>query len=235
MDPVGRSTGAALVTGAAGGIGSAVVARLARELPVIATDLEAPNAEGAEASFALDVTDAGAWREVVDRVDREFQGVRVLANVAGQLVTGGAEQLSEEDWRRCWDANATGVYLGMRAVVPSMSQLDGGAIVNLSSVAGSVGYPSAFAYVAAKWAITGMSRAAALEFADRGIRVTSVHPGPVDTPMARNADLTEIPMGRKASPEEVADLVAFLASDSARSCTGSEYLIDGGMTAGLRR
>ncbi len=133
--------------------------------------------------------------------------------------------------------NQLGVFLGMKAVVPLMERSGGGAIVNISSVAGLRGSPGAFAYSATKWAVRGMTKAAAIDLAPRGIRVNSIHPGTIDTPMldVRTAEqnarrLEAVPMKRRGTPEEVADLALFLLSDESRYITGAEVAIDGGAT-----
>ncbi len=133
--------------------------------------------------------------------------------------------------------NQLGPFLGMKAVVPLMEQSGGGAIVNISSVAGLRGSPGAIAYSATKWALRGMTKAAAVDLASRGIRVNSIHPGPIDTPMldVRTPEQNErrlqlVPMHRRGTPEEVADLVLFLVSDESSYITGAEVAIDGGAT-----
>ena len=145
--------------------------------------------------------------------------------------------LSLEAFQRVVSINQTGVFLGMRAVLPAMVHGGSGSIVNVSSVLGLMGVPSSLAYAATKFSVTGMTKVAAVELAAYGIRVNSVHPGVIETPMAKGAtpgssSLLDIPLGRIGQPEEVARLVLFLASGDSSYCTGAEFVIDGGLTAG---
>jgi 3alpha(or 20beta)-hydroxysteroid dehydrogenase len=229
----------AIVTGASGGLGAAAVTLLAAEgARVMATDIDpniirlaAPNVVGIE----HDVTQASSWASVVAACEREFGPVSVLVNNAGIVHKQLAIETTEAEYRRVIDVNQVGVWLGMTAVVPSM-RTGGGSIVNISSTAGLVGLPGIMSYVAAKWAVRGMTKAAAQEFAEYGIRVNSVHPGVIDTVM--NADraadplIAAQPIKRYGTPEEVARMVVFLASDEASYSTGSEFVVDGGFTSG---
>jgi 3alpha(or 20beta)-hydroxysteroid dehydrogenase len=144
--------------------------------------------------------------------------------------------MDEAAFRRLLDVNTVGVFLGMRAVVPSMQARGGGSIVNLSSVAGLVGNPHSIGYAASKWAVRGMTKSAAVDLARHGIRVNSVHPGVIRTPMSASVDPAKTsgspPLGRLGDPGEVANLILFLASDESSYTTGAEHVVDGGITAG---
>lgn len=186
-----------------------------------------------------DVTDEARWAEVVASVISGNGKIDVLVNNAGIYTTKVLTATSTDVWNRTVAVNQTGVFFGMRAVAPHMIEQKGGSIINISSIAGLRGSSAAFAYGATKWAVRGMTRSAAKELAPHGVRVNSIHPGIIDTPMLRALDDVEarenvrrrIPMGHEAGPEEVAKLVLYLASDDSRYSTGSEFIIDGGMTA----
>lgn len=244
----------AIVTGAARGQGAADAARMAAEgARVVLTDVLTDegeqaaaniNAEHPESAAFLphDVTSEERWREVVGETVERFGGVHVLVNNAGVASFGPIATMSEHEYRAVIDVNQVAVFLGMQAVVGPMSDTVkrtglGGSIVNISSVEGMVGTPGIVAYVASKWAVRGMTKTAALEFGPLGIRVNSVHPGLVDTEMIRpavEAGLVEgwaasLPVPRMATADEIAGLVAYLASEESGYCTGAEFVIDGGM------
>lgn len=247
---MGRLTGKiALITGAARGMGESHARGFIKEgAKVILTDLSeaagrALAAElGANAIFIRhDVTDATSWAEVVEQAEAAFGDINVLVNNAGILgPVADTLALTEDEYLNVCKVNQHSVFLGMRAVIPSMLRAGIGSIVNISSIAGiaaNYGFPSA-AYVASKFAVRGMSKATAIEYAPKNIRVNSVHPGFIQTPMMVEATdenggdaTTLIPLGRIASPAEVSNLVLFLASDEASYITGSEYVVDAGMLA----
>lgn len=191
---------------------------------------------GEAASFAhLDVTDPHAWAAAVALAEENYGPVSVLVNNAGVLAQGPLVDGSPEEFRRVLDINLTGVYLGMRATVPSMRKAGGGSIVNISSTAGLIGYAYLGAYVASKWGVRGLTKAAALELGPDNIRVNSIHPGPIRTPMTAEIgdDVAEgQPIARFGEPEEVTRMVCFLASDDASYSTGSEFVVDGGQITG---
>jgi 3alpha(or 20beta)-hydroxysteroid dehydrogenase len=244
----------ALISGAAGGQG-AVEAKLfaAEGATVVLADVahdagEALAAElragGAAALYVpLDVRDEGAWREAIRRVREAFGALHVLVNNAGVVSRVGIMDASEDEWRRVMDINLTGPLYGMRAAAPLMRDSGGGAIVNISSTAGLLGYAGA-AYVASKWGLRGLTKTAAMEFVDWGIRVNSVHPAQVvgtsiagnAAPAYREVTARVIPLGRGARPEEIAQVVLFLASDESSYVTGTEIAVDGGYSSfGLPR
>ncbi len=232
----------AVITGAARGQGAAEARRFAAEgATVVLTDvrdeLGAQTAAdiGARASYlSLDVTDDGQWKDVVQHATAEFGRIDVLVNNAGIFELGGIDT-PLGDWNRVIAVNQTGVFLGMQAVAPIMREQGSGSIINISSVAALMGSPMAMAYTASKWAVRGMTKGAALELAPFGVRANSVHPGMIETPMldvlgdSRETVLARVPMGRYAEPDEVAELVLFLASDESAYCTGHEFVVDGGM------
>jgi 3alpha(or 20beta)-hydroxysteroid dehydrogenase len=189
----------------------------------------------------LDVTSEESWASAVAVATAEFGGLHVLVNNAGIWQVMPLALCSAEDFMRVVEVNQLGVFLGMKSVIPAMSQ-SGGSIVNISSIAGMVGAVAQVAYGASKWAVRGMTKTAAIELAQIGIRVNSVHPGLIQTPMLQTvldygveADqlTTAIPQGRLGNAEDVANMVLFLASDESGHCTGSEFIVDGGMTAGF--
>ena len=159
----------------------------------------------------------------------------MLVNNAGIVVFGPLDALSPDaDWQRTIDINLTGVFLGMRAVIPSMRQANGGAIVNISSTAGLQGYANLGAYVASKWGVRGLTKTAALELGPWNIRVNSIHPGPIRTPMIDGLDLDSVagqPIARVGEPEEVTAMLLFILQEATYS-TGHEFVIDGGTIVG---
>jgi 3alpha(or 20beta)-hydroxysteroid dehydrogenase len=180
----------------------------------------------------LDVTSREQWREAVATAERFFGPVSILVNNAGVLAIDPIESMTEEAYRRVIDVNQVGTFLGMQAVIPSMRRAAGGSIVNISSTAGFAGAKHMVAYVASKFAVRGMTKVAALELGPDKIRVNSVHPGGVATPMVKNFGApAHIPIPRLADPSELAQLVLFLASDASSYCTGSEFVADGGYLA----
>ena len=237
----------ALVTGGARGIGEAVVRRAARVgATVVVADVldEAGRAVAASlgdaAAFVhLDVADEMSWHAVAVVLDERFGGVDVLVNNAGVLFTASIADTAVDDYLRLVSVNQLGCFLGLRTAAPLMAARGGGAIVNLSSALGMVGMSGMVAYTATKFAIRGMTKAAAVELGPMGIRVNSVHPTGVITPMSDPArfgrgdrDVSRIPLRRLAEVDEIAQLVTFLASDASSYCTGSEFVIDGGVLAG---
>ncbi|MFD7008559.1 SDR family NAD(P)-dependent oxidoreductase [Rhodococcus jostii] len=226
----------AIVTGAAGGIGKAIVASLAQEdWSVVAADIERPTVSirGVK-SVALDVSSAQAWESAVADVASSYGSIDVLVNCAGVVSRGPLTDVSDAEWDRVIAVNQSGTFFGIRAVAPVMKRAMSGSIVNVSSTAGLTSYSGAIAYVASKWAVRGITKAAALELGEFGIRVNSVHPGGVDTPMSRRLGPKQ-PINRLGRPEEIAELVRFLAGPHSSYCTGAEFTADGGATAGQYR
>lgn len=229
----------ALVTGAGRGLGAAIAAGLAaRGARVVVVDLDETAAKGTAEQIGraatyrrLDVRDAADWRATVTATLEEAGSLDVLVNNAGVYRKAPIEDWSDEDIALVLDVNLLGTILGVREASRSMA--DGGAIVNISSTAGLSGHRHALPYSATKFAVRGVTRSAALELADRGIRVNAVCPGAIATSMLDPSltDWSHLPLGRPADPSEVADLVAFLASSAAAYCTGGEYTVDGGISA----
>lgn len=237
----------AIVTGGASGIGAAVARRLASEGAAVAvSDLDGDAAGDVAKGLAKDggraigvagnVADEEAVRALVDRTVAEFGGLDVMVNNAGvgEQPTP-LEEKSAADWRRVIDINLTGMFFGVKHAARVMKVRGlGGAIINMASVLGLVGFNGAPAYTAAKHGIVGLTRAAALELAPSRIRVVTVNPAFIRTPLIagiENAVLPLHPIGRLGDPEEVAGLVAYLGSDEAAFLTGAPYLVDGGYTA----
>ena len=188
-----------------------------------------------------DVTKEDDWNAVVAETVAAFGQIDILVNNAGIFERGSVLDTSQKDFQRTIDINVTGVFLGMKAVAPHMVQRKAGSIINISSVAGLDGTPGFLAYGASKWAVRGMTKGVAKELAPFGVRVNSIHPGIIDTPMlqtfeeagegVREAVRTRIPLGYEAEPIHVARLALYLASDESSYSTGSEFICDGGWSA----
>jgi len=237
----------ALITAAAAGIGRATALAFAREgARVIATDIDAANlralsdANSAITAELLDVTDDAA----IEVLCRRYPRIDVLVNAAGFVHNGTILDCSENDWSKSMTVNLTGMMRVIRAWLPGMLANGGGSIINVASVASSVrGVPSRFAYSAAKAGVIGLTKSVAADFVTRGIRCNAICPGTIDTPSlgqrlrdlgdeetARKAFISRQPMGRLGSPEEVAALAVYLASDESAFTTGALHVIDGGWT-----
>jgi 3alpha(or 20beta)-hydroxysteroid dehydrogenase len=247
---MGRLKGkVALITGAARGQGAAAARRFVAEgARVVIADINDEDGKkladelGDAAYFRhLDVSSEDDWAAAVTEVGAQFGPVTVLVNNAGILHFAPLADTTLADYERVVRVNQIGTFLGMRAVVPDMIAAGGGSIVNTSSIEGLAAAPMLVAYTASKFAIRGMTKAAALELGDKGIRVNSVHPGMIDTQMLPTAlggiavDLSRVgrklPLRRVGRAEEIANLVVFLASDESSYCTGAEFVADGGATA----
>jgi NAD(P)-dependent dehydrogenase (short-subunit alcohol dehydrogenase family) len=195
------------------------------------------NANGGKAqAYNLDVSDLQGWKTTVANIESWAGHIGILVNNAGIILRTGVSETAEENWRKLLDINLTGAFLGIKTVVPSMKNAGGGAIVNISSVAGLSGYYDV-AYSASKWGLRGLTKSAALEFASENIRVNAVCPGVIVTPLNENASHLEpfrrmTPLGRHGTLEEAARLVLFLASDECGFVTGEEIALDGGLSAG---
>jgi len=189
--------------------------------------------------FEHDVTDRAAWEIITKEIMAEQGQIDILVNNAGVFRIAGLEATDDALWDTMMAINQTGVFLGMQIVIPHMAENGGGSVINISSIAGLRGAGTAFAYSASKWAVRGMTKSAAQEYASAQVRVNSIHPGIIDTPMAHefvNAGVLEqvearIPIGHMAQASDVANLALFLASDESSYCTGSEFIVDGGFTA----
>ena len=237
----------ALVTGGASGIGKATAKRIASEGgAVVIADLqdeaaaavvaEIEQAGGAAAYVHLDVTDEEGWAKAVEFAVDTFGGLDVLVNNAGIGDTEPIEVTTKDTWDKVVAVTQTSVFLGTKAAAEALKKSGHGAVVNVSSMYGIVGSGVSPAYHAAKGAVRLLTKTTALGWAASGVRVNSVHPGYIDTPILGDTDrdllVGATPMGRLGRPEEIAATIAFLASDDASFATGAEFVIDGGYTAG---
>jgi 3alpha(or 20beta)-hydroxysteroid dehydrogenase len=236
----------ALITGAARGQGKAEATRFVQEgARVLVADVLGDEARAmadslgdAATHVTLDVSSESSWAAAIEAAHTQFGGLDVLVNNAGILHFAPITGTSLADYRRVIDVNQVGVFLGIRAAAKHMR--DGGSIINVSSIEGLFGMPGLIAYGASKFAVRGMTKVAALELAHRGIRVNSIHPGIIDTPMIDRPDvqavlptiLAGVPLRRAGDPNEVAALTVYLASDASSYSTGAEFVVDGGLTAG---
>jgi 3alpha(or 20beta)-hydroxysteroid dehydrogenase len=243
MGREGRVTGkVALISGGARGMGAshaqALVSEGARVVigDILDDDGHAVAEKLGEAAYFvhLDVADPDQWDRAVDASVNRFGRLDALVNNAGIVKLGSLRGSSVSDWQRVLDVNLTGAYLGMRAAIEPMIAGGGGSIVNISSVEGLAGSARLHSYVAAKFGLRGITKSAAVELAEHNIRVNSIHPGLVHTPMSKGVTeefMTPIPMRRGASPEEVSTFVVFLVSDESAYATGAEFVVDGGLTS----
>jgi len=235
----------ALITGGARGQGEAEGQRFMEEgAEVYLTDVLIEQGQAAAAAIGAtfiehDVTDSHAWSRAIERIEKEKGRLDVLVNNAGIFQMKGMVETERELWDRTIAINQTGVFLGLQAVAPVMIRQGSGSMINISSVAGLRGSGGAFAYGASKWAVRGMTKSAAQELSPYGVRVNSIHPGIIETAMVvefsrkgiNERVRQQIPMGHYAEASEVANLALFLASDESRYCSGSEFVVDGGLTA----
>ncbi len=239
----------ALVSGGASGIGAAHVRVFAAEgARVVVADVQedkgnevadSVNTAGGVAVFVrLDVTNADDWQNAVNAAISRFGKLTTLINNAGVYWPGGVEEETPEKWNKMLAINQTGVWLGMKTAVPALRDSGNGVIVNISSLYGLIGSPGSISYHATKGAVRIMTKAAALEYVQQGIRVNSIHPGQIDTPILagltpeQNEQIKEAtPMGRLGRPEEIAFGSLYLCSDEASFTTGIELVIDGGWFA----
>ncbi|GFG64961.1 3-alpha-(or 20-beta)-hydroxysteroid dehydrogenase [Mycobacterium kubicae] len=239
-----RLTGkVAIVSGGARGMGAAHVrAMVAEGAKVVSGDIlhdegKAVVADlgGAARYVDLDVTDPDRWNAAVQTALSEFGGVDILVNNAGIINVGTLEDYALAEWQRILDINLTGVFLGIQAVVKPMKAAGRGSIINISSIEGLAGTIACHGYTATKFGVRGLTKSAALELGPNGIRVNSIHPGLIRTPMTEWVpdDLFQTALGRAAEPQEVSNLVVYLASDESSYSTGSEFVVDGGCVAGL--
>jgi 3alpha(or 20beta)-hydroxysteroid dehydrogenase len=252
---MGRLDGkVALVSGAARGMGQAMARMFSAEgakvaiCDIVDDEGKALASEiGSDAIFQhLDVTQEEEWAQATRVTTDAFGKIDVLVNNAGigELVT--FEEMTLEDYRRVTEVNQTGVFLGMKAAIEPMSAAGGGSIINISSIDGMVGANSVLHYIASKWAVRGMTKAAAFELGAKNIRVNSIHPGFIHTMIGSRDGVPNpegrafldgftkqwTPLGRSGEPEDIAKLALFLASDDSAYSTGSEFVCDGGMIAG---
>ena len=247
-----RVTGkVALVSGAARGIGAATAKLLAQEgAAVILGDvLEVEGnqtaaemvAAGGRATFLpLDVANADSWQQVIAVAVAAYGKLDILVNNAGISGRAAVAETDVETWERVLEINGKGVFLGVRAAIPELRKAGGGSIINISSIYGIVGSETSAAYHASKGAVRIFTKAAAIQYAADGIRVNSVHPGFVDSPMTaashaipevHDLRISRTPLGRMGTPEDIAAGILYLASDESSFVTGSELVIDGGVTA----
>lgn len=242
---MGRVSGkVALVTGGARGLGeSAVRLLVAQGAKVVITDIldEEGQTLAAELGDAViyrhhDVTDRAVWEEIMTTTKEVFGGLDILVNNAGIADFGTIDEFTYEQWDRIININVNGVFNGMKAALPLLRESTKNAsIINLSSTAGLQGYPALSGYAASKWAVRGMTKAAAVELGPENIRVNSIHPGSIATPMTDGLETpqTHVALKRIGQPDEIGNLVVFLASDESTFCTGAEFVADGGELAGL--
>jgi NAD(P)-dependent dehydrogenase (short-subunit alcohol dehydrogenase family) len=250
IDMPGRLDGkVALISGAARGMGECEARLFAREgAKVILGDVldelghkaarDIAQQGGAATFVHLDVTSESDWRGAVETAEQTYGKLTILVNNAGIVRMAPLDETSLDAWNEVINVNQTGVFLGMKQAIPAMRRASGGSIINISSVAGLVGLPNIPAYQASKGAVRLLTKNAAVQYAKDNIRVNSIHPGRIETPMTANLtperramvlDLT--PLGRDGKPEEVAYGVLYLASDESSYVTGAELVIDGGFTA----
>jgi 3alpha(or 20beta)-hydroxysteroid dehydrogenase len=235
----------ALISGGARGQGAAEARLFSAEgaRVVIGDVLDDEGAKTADelgdavAFHHLDVTDEASWQAIVAETEALFGPVSVLVNNAGVLSFGSLEKIELAEFERVMRINVNGVFLGMKSVAASMERAGGGSIVNISSTSGLTGLPFLGSYVASKWAVRGLTKTAAIDLGRKGIRVNSVHPGGIDTPMiagtATDAPYYKrLPVSRIGTAQDVARAVLFLASDESSYTTGAELSIDGGATCG---
>jgi 3alpha(or 20beta)-hydroxysteroid dehydrogenase len=242
MNTINPSELSILVTGGARGIGAATARELAGAgAKVMITDVleeegKALAAElGANAAWRrLDVTDSADWQAAVDEAERAFGKLNAIFNNAGIVSFGTVDECSPDEFARVIDINLKGIFLGINVGSAALKRAGGGVIVNTSSTAGLQGYGGLAAYVASKWGVRGLTKAAALDLAPFKIRVLSVHPGPIRTPMTAGMGDTTVaaqPMPRFGEPEEVARMVRFMMCEASFS-TGCEFVVDGGAVTG---
>lgn len=236
----------ALITGAASGMGASHARAFVREgARVMIADIndDAGAALAGELGEAaryvhLNVTSAEEWAAAVAATLEAFGKLNVLVNNAGILDGGALGQYPVERWQRVLDINLTGPFLGMTASIEALKASAPASIINISSTAGLEGIAGMHGYTASKFGVRGLTKSAAMELAGSRVRVNSVHPGSIQTPMTavmgeqKPIDFTETTLTRPAAPEEVTSMVVFLASDESSFCTGGEFVVDGGITAG---
>lgn len=242
----------AIITGGGTGIGKHTALRFAKEgAKVVVTDIhldsanqtatEIREAGGTALAIAHDVSKEEQWQEVVAQAVSEYKKIDILFNNAGIYIIKPLAEIGLDEWNRLMSVNVTGVFLGMKHVMPVMAKQQGGSVINASSIAGLIGAPGHVLYGASKGAVRIMSKDAAIEYASQGVRVNSIHPGYIDTGMVAYASETTkhskaelaqgVPTGRLGTVEDVANMVLFLASDESSHVTGAEFVIDGGGTA----
>lgn len=233
----------ALITGAASGMGASHARMLAvHGARVVITDVADEAGQdlvreiGEDRAYFihLDVTDYQAWEQAVEATLERFGKLDVLVNNAGIFTAGSIEDATLDDWDKTLDIDLNGTFYGMKAALPALKKNATASIINISSIAGVTGFKNRAAYSAAKWAVQGLTKTSALDLGKYNIRVNSVHPGSVETPLTANLKrgLGQVPLGRAAQVEEISSMIIHLASDESTFTTGASFIIDGGETAG---